>query len=50
MTRQAFGKESMSRTRVLEWHARFMADLKGETIEEQSQEHAHHFLCHQGDC
>jgi hypothetical protein len=34
----------MSRTRVREWHARFRADEKGETGEEQSQEHAHDFF------
>jgi hypothetical protein len=38
MIRNAFKEESMSHTRVFEWHARFRAG------EEQSEEHAHHFL------
>jgi hypothetical protein len=46
MIRQVFGKESTSHTRMLEWHARFRADQKGET----GQEHAHNFLWHQWDC
>jgi hypothetical protein len=48
--RQAFGEESMSRTWVFEWRARFRAGRIGETGEKQSQEHAHHFLLHQVDC
>jgi hypothetical protein len=44
MIRQAFGEESMSRKRVFEWHSQFRADIKKETAEGQSQEHAHHFL------
>jgi hypothetical protein len=47
--RQSFGEETMSRTRVFERNALFKADGKGETSEEQSQEHAHHFLRHHGD-
>jgi hypothetical protein len=34
--RQAFGEESMSRTRGFEWHARYRAERKGETGVEQS--------------
>jgi hypothetical protein len=45
MIRQAFGEERISHTRAFEWHARFRANQKkGETGEEQSQEHDHHFL------
>jgi hypothetical protein len=44
MIRQAFGEESMGHTQVFEWHAQFMAHQKKQTGEEQSQEHAHHFL------
>jgi hypothetical protein len=45
MIRQAFEEDSMSRIRVFEWHSRFRARRrKGETCEEQSQEHDHHFI------
>jgi hypothetical protein len=44
MIKQAFREESMSHTRVFEWHAQFRAKSK------QSQEHAHHFLWLQWDC
>jgi hypothetical protein len=44
MIRQAFGEESKSRTRVFEWYARFKADRKSETGEEQSQGHARRLL------
>jgi hypothetical protein len=35
MIRQAFGEESMSRTRVFEWHIRFRNTEKGEKGEEK---------------
>jgi hypothetical protein len=38
----------MSHTRVFERRAQ--SNRKGGTDEEQSQEHAHHFHSHQGDC
>jgi hypothetical protein len=34
---------------VSQWQARFRADQKGQTGEEQSQEHTHHFIWHQED-
>jgi hypothetical protein len=34
----------MSHTRGFKWRAQFMADKKDKTGDEQSQEHAHHFL------
>jgi hypothetical protein len=40
MIRQGFREESMSRTRKSE----LSETEKGETVEEQSQEHAHNFL------
>jgi hypothetical protein len=46
MLRKALGEESMSHTRVFEWHARFRAGRKRETGKEQNQEHAHNFLWH----
>jgi hypothetical protein len=49
--RKAFGEESMSSTRALDWHARFRAHRKGrEEGAEQNQEHIYHFLQHQRDC
>jgi hypothetical protein len=45
MIRRAFREESMSHTWVFDWYAQ-----KGETGEEQSQEHAHHFLRYKGEC
>jgi hypothetical protein len=44
MIKQAFGKESMSRTRVFSDILASGQKEKGETGEEQSQERAHHFL------
>jgi hypothetical protein len=44
--RQTFEKESMIRSRVMEWDVHIHEDRKGESErgEEQSQEHAHYFL------
>jgi hypothetical protein len=46
MIRQAFGRK------VWTWHgkSKFTETVKGETGEEQSEERAHYFLWHQGDC
>jgi hypothetical protein len=49
MIRQASEEESMSRTRVFERHAWFRADRNGKTGEEESQEHAQHFLWYVGN-
>jgi hypothetical protein len=48
--KHVFGEESMSRTRVFEWHSRFRTDQKSHAIEKQSQEHTLNFLWHHGDC
>jgi hypothetical protein len=50
MNRQAFGGESMSRTRVLNGMLGSGQTKKGETGEGQSQEHAHHFFDIKEDC
>jgi hypothetical protein len=46
MNIQPFGEESASHTPVFEWYDWFRADKKkkGKPDEEQSQEHAYHFL------
>jgi hypothetical protein len=44
MIRHSFGEESMSRTRKVQ----IAKTEKGVVDDEKKQEHAHHFLCHQG--
>jgi hypothetical protein len=44
MIRQAFREESMNRTWAFEWKKlKFTETKKGDTSEQQSQGHAHHF-------
>jgi hypothetical protein len=44
MIRQEFGEDSMSCSLAFEWHALSEQTEKGETGEQQDQEHAHREL------